>query len=396
MAESNEEKTYLRYFYRADVTLDGVLLEADSFIGIHETFDYMNYMFPMRILVLNVRASVLKAVQFLDKNTATIELKVFEIEKNDEEVPKTDATYTYREYELYTTKYENCIIDQEIMPFSDEQVQKMTEKNADNEMRYMVRFHLGVEYQYPFTYDIFNAVLKEASTPASVAALAFLKCADPELSLYMDKPDESAMIPAGTIFKPMGFLQVLQELHALGMYPLGYNVFVEEGVVSILSKDGGIHDDDSYEPDFIIKAADPLSLNTLSAGLRPGYGNEVVVPAQSIIINDAASVYYYNNSSKITSDGKIVHPNTTYKNVSFVVDQDKVFPSAVKPVDTDTRMQTVSIEIDKAYFDIDGTTVIQLEAKHYILKNLTARILKRILTPAGCKTILVLHRRLTD
>ena len=90
MAESNENKTYLRYFYRADVTLDGVLLEADSFIGIHETFDYMNYMFPMRILVLNVRASVLKAVQFLDKNTATIELKVFEIEKNDEEVPKTE------------------------------------------------------------------------------------------------------------------------------------------------------------------------------------------------------------------------------------------------------------------------------------------------------------------
>ena len=73
-----------------------------------------------------------------------------------------------------------------------------------------------------------------------------------------------------------------------------------------------------------------------------------------------------------------------------------MFPSAVKPVDTDTRMQTVSIEVDKAYFDIDGTTVIQLEAAHYILKNLTTRVLKRILTPAGCKTILVLHRRLTD
>ena len=396
MADNTNDKPYLRYFYRADVTLDGVLLEADAFIGIHETFDYMNYMFPMRILVLNVRSSVIKATQFLDKNTSTIEIKMFEIEKNDEEVPKTDATYTYNESELYTVTYENCIVDQEIMPFSDEEVQDMNEKNADNEIRYMVRFHLGNEHQYPFTLDVFNAVLKEDTSPSSVAALAFLKCADPELKLYMDKPDPNVKVPAGTIFKPMGFLQTLDELQLLGMYPLGYNVFVEEGIVSILSKDGGISDDDTYEADFIIKVANNLSMNTISAGLRPGFGNTIVVPSTSVIINDAQSIYYQNNESKITSDGKIVHPKTTFKNVSYFVNNDKILPKGVKSVDTDTRMQTISIKIDKAYFDVDGSSVLQMEASHYTLSNLTVRLLKRMITPAGCVTNLVLQRRITD
>lgn len=397
MATTTESsKSYLRYFYRADITLDGTLLEVDSFVGLHETFDYMNYMFPMRILVLNIRASVIKAINFLDKNTSTIEIKMFEIERNDEEVPKTDATYVYRENELYTVKYTDCIVDQEVMPLSDEEVQKMNEKNSDNEVRYMVRFHLGVEFQYPFTGGIFNAILDKEALPNTVVAAAFMKCADPSLTLYMDKCATTAKIPAGTIFKPMGFLQVLDTLDKLGMYPLGYNVFVEDGVVSVLNKDGGILDDETPEVDYIIRSTNPLSMNALSSGLRPGYGNVIIVGAQDIIVNDSLSVYYHNNESLVTSDGKIIHPKTMYKNVSYHVNNDEYVSPSTVLVDTDTRMQTITVNMYKTYFDVDGSSVLQVEAGHYTLKNLTVRSMKRIVTAAGCITNIVLQRRLTD
>ena len=393
---TNASVSHLRYYYRADITVDGILLNHDSFIGLNEIYNYMEYLFPLRILMVRVNSTVFSALKFIDNNTCTIDITMYQIEKSDEEVPKTDASYVYNEEELYTATFVNCIVDQEIMPFSDEDVQTMNEKSSGNDMTYMIRFHLGEDYPAPFTAGIYNAILDQSCSPASIIADAFMHCSDPNLSLYMDPPSSDAVVPSGTVIRPMGFLQVIDFLQDLGMYPIGCNVFVEDGQVSVISKDGGIRTTGSPEPDFIIKVVHPMSMNVISAGLRPGYENEIILSSHNVIINDSLSVYYHNNETRITETGDMIHPNTMYKNASYVVNNDSYVSNNMMKVDEDIRMQIISMNIDKAYFDVDGTSVVQLESSHYTLTDLTVRYMKRIITPMGCMTNLVLHRKISE
>lgn len=392
---STENNIFPKYKYRADIYIDGELLPLGSFVGLHESWRYMDSMYVNRILMINVSAKVLKASSFLETNYCKITIEMYQITSSDESIPKSDAGYVHEENMLYSMTYTG-IIDQEILPFSDEEVQDLDDKeDAGEKLRYVLRFHLISENMNPFIKDVYSGVMSEKTYPSCVVADAFTRCAAEDLNLYMDPQSEKAIVPAGTVFKPQGFIQLINKLQSdYGLFGFGYNIFIEENTVFVLSKDGGVQDDATPEPSFIIRVVNPLSANVVSKGYRNGYGNVIVTDSTSVVIDDSEHIYYKNTESRITESGKIIHPSSTKKNVSLFVNNEDYVSDSIVRTDENVRMQNIHISLEDAYFDVYPYTIFQIESTFYTLRNLTIRNMNRIITQLGCVTNIDLMRKL--
>ena len=99
--------------YRAIVKINDIELDGLSFIALNESYDVLGSLFPLKILLLNVEATLLNNNTFIEQREVTIKLTLFETQKNEKEL--SDPEYKYEEKLLCNDKLFRGYIDNEFI-----------------------------------------------------------------------------------------------------------------------------------------------------------------------------------------------------------------------------------------------------------------------------------------
>lgn len=384
-----QDKPNLKFIYRSEIMIGDKPLEGTSFIGLNESFDILGSLFPLRILMVSIPATFFDSKTFLTNRMVDVEFSLFAGEMTD--IPMDDPEYKYTESKLYTKKFKGYI-DNEFIPLDYDEQKTLKENEETPDVAYMMRIHLLEEIQHPFITDVFNGVTNTATPIADLVVGAFMKCSDPNLSLYMDPPDNTNKIQLNTLIEPLGFLQLLDYVqYNMGMYFHGFNTFIMDKTAYILSK-LGIREKD---PTWVIQIPPITALNNLSMGRRANTaGNIIMVDKAGIQMNDTKHEYYSNEYTRIDEDGKVYNPsNAKESNVSLFVDNDDLVQSTYNNTNITKRLRDVNITMVDTYVDFIPTDTFQIETSDFVLEKLSLWSYRRVITPKGCTTLINLFTR---
>ena len=379
------------YTYRAIVKINDIELDGLSFIALNESYDVLGSLFPLKILLLNVEATLLNNNTFIEQREVTIKLTLFETQKNEKEV--SDPEYKYEEKLLYNDKLFRGYIDNEFIPLDNDEMKTMKDNDESPEVRYMLKVHLLEQYPHPFVKDVFNCVTNKETPIANLISAAFLKCSHKDLSLFMDISDNKNKIPANTLIEPKGFIQLINYIQEnYGIYSHGFNTYIQDDICYILSKRGL---EENEVPTYMLRSAPMTSPNVLTTGYKDEYGDNIYIDRAGIAVNDLKHEYYSNDYSRITEDGSLVHPqNKDISNVSLIVNSDTV-QSVYNNQNIKNKLRYVSIAMKNVYLDFKPKDIFQIETSDMRLDSLSLWSWRRVVTPSGCNTKINIYRRTT-